>query len=440
MLAGIALYSLCGIPQAVRGLLFVALINSLNTSIVGGSAFITPLFWVAVMLATGSIHIRNLLGSASKNVALVPLLCFVSISIIGSFIVSQFIVVSIFKLLTFWMVSSALLTAFSILSARNYDFSSLIAACWVSIVTISIPLLFVPSIGFFRDGMGFQGVLNHPQGFAIFLGPAFCWAAAHFLSAPGRLPKLFLAFLIVCFVFLFLTRARTGMLAVLTSFMFVSGFLMFRPNEARRLVRSMGVILVLSAFIAPFTFNILAASVSEFMNKGQASQSVLEALDHSRGRLAREGLENFYANPVWGIGFGTARSETRPFKPVYDELLGIPIKASTEKANMFIAALEETGITGFLPFAWLLLALAIPIVRSGSLVAGWVFFCCIQLNLGETTFFSVGGFGLYQWIIMAWVVAVCRRNELVSTYLKNLASRSLRGGASQGAQQPTGRG
>lgn len=439
MLAVIALDSLRGVRQAVRGLLFLALINSLNTAIVGSSSLVTPLFLAALITASVSINVRYLLIGSRIEFSVFPLACFVIVSIIGSLMVSQFVAVSLFKLLIFWTVSSATLTGFSILSARGYDCSPWFAACWLSVLTISVPLLLVPSIGFFRDGMGFQGVLNHPQGFAVFLAPFFCAAAAALLSAPGRLRSVLLVIVIVCFAFLILTRARSGLLAVLLSFMLVAGILLFRKTEGRRLFRSMGVLLIISAIIVPFTFNGLAASISAFMNKGYASQSVFEALDYSRGRLAREGLENFYANPVWGIGFGTARSATRPFQPVYDELLGLPIKASTEKANMFIATLEETGILGTVPLAWLLLAMALPIVRSGSMVAGWVFFSCILFNLGEATFFSVGGFGLYQWIAMAWVLGVCRRNERVRTRLQKLASWARRRELSPRAQQPSSR-
>ena len=56
-------------------------------------------------------------------------------------------------------------------------------------VFYSIPTVLIPSIGYLTNGTGFQGLLNQPQAFAIFLVPIISYVGTEFLFEKTRQDK-----------------------------------------------------------------------------------------------------------------------------------------------------------------------------------------------------------------------------------------------------------
>lgn len=89
--------------------------------------------------------------------------------------------------------------------------------------------------------------------------------------------------------------------------------------------------------------------------------------------------------------------------------MGIPVSATVEKGFMPTAVLEETGVLGAVLILVLLAFLVVPVARYGDIVAFWILSTALLLNFGEMIFFTMGGNGLYLWIVMGfcycWSVA-----------------------------------
>ena len=130
----------------------------------------------------------------------------------------------------------------------------------------------------------------------------------------------------------------------------------------------------------------------------QAVQAVNLA-EQARGRLIEASMQNFYENPVLGIGFGVA-TKPEQMKVKRDPIFGFPVSAPIEKGNMYSAMLEEVGFVGALLFVGLLLTLLGSIMRSGQLEMMWIFFVGLMVNVGEAVLFSPNGIGMLVWILV----------------------------------------
>ena len=139
----------------------------------------------------------------------------------------------------------------------------------------------------------------------------------------------------------------------------------------------------------------------EYIFKSASSQSIDTAFEESRGFIIFQALNNIENHPITGIGFGVANSETHDFNIDISPITGLPVGAATEKANLIIAVLEETGIVGLMFFALFFLPFLRVIANSGSIALAWAALTAVCTNISEMSFFSMGGFGTYTWIICA---------------------------------------
>lgn len=85
--------------------------------------------------------------------------------------------------------------------------------------------------------------------------------------------------------------------------------------------------------------------------------------------------------------------------------MGIPISAPVEKGFIPTSILEETGIFGALAFYAFIISLAAEAMRRKD--PGWagLFFGCLYINVGEAVIFSVGGIGLFYWLLIGIAIA-----------------------------------
>lgn len=267
------------------------------------------------------------------------------------------------------------------------------------LLVCSLPFYFIPSIGYARDGLGFQGLLNHPQAFAVFIALFF-----HILWKSKVNGKTDLLWLLLCLIIILSTRARTGLIVLLGPFLMVEAGKYFNINHILhpfrlvvQLIKNRLKIAVFAGLSMSFILFIGVDSMEKFIMKSEDNSNLTEAFEDSRGFILLQQIENFSSSPWVGIGFGVAKSETHA-QELEKSSAGIPVGASTEKSNVLIAVLEETGIIGFVFFA-----VFIVVLLSNRILESYLWLPFILSNISEVTFFSYGSFGLIFGLIMVKV-------------------------------------
>jgi hypothetical protein len=160
--------------------------------------------------------------------------------------------------------------------------------------------------------------------------------------------------------------------------------------------------------------------VNEYVFKSATSQDLDTAFEESRGFIILQALNNIKNHPVTGIGFGVSHSETHDFNVDIDPVTGLPVGAATEKANLPLAVLEETGAVGVFFFAMFFLPFLSIVANSQNIAVAWAALTVVCTNISEMTFFSMGGFGTYTWLICALAVGLAS----LSPYRKKLKHRA----------------
>ena len=404
--------------NALVALPVVASIKSINPALVGSTlAPMTISGWLSILLCTGAIlwHLSYLRRGWTP--ILLSLILFMIVVGLESYFFSNYIAVSLLKLASFGIVFGLSLALSQAVWTRGYNIVPRLHAFWLASALVSGALLLLPSLGFYRDGMGFQGVFNQPQALAIVFTPAFCWAAGVALIQNRRNETWSLILLAAAsLAMILLSRGRTGLVAISSSAALASVLLLFSPRMRLQLaaspfaVRAVAVIAAIAALGALFHQPIYNY-FTNFLHKGVAGRSLADSWESSRGFLVAESYRNFLDNKLVGIGFGTSRSIKFDFNPSIEPFTGLPLGASTEKANIAIALLEETGLVGTLAFIPFILALVGAALRSTNLAVLWTVLAMILVNTGEMIFFSINGLGLYSCGVVCIMLSATQRTR-----------------------------
>ncbi len=401
----LALWALTSTTRAVRAYLFGILLSYLNPGIFNEAQFVMSARWLILAAAALRVTSDVFLRRRPKSQHLDWMIPF-GIYIAGLFVLaissSYFPSLSLLKLtsfsLGFWTVTAGV----SISPLFRWQ-------RWVVTVTATVMLASVPFIGtrfgVFLNGLGFQGLLNHPQAFGVFIAPvaALCLAG----TMVTRRSSFALA---ACFGvgLILLSQARTALLAsslsvvgaMIIRYLFDSGFL------AHVLLGSkIRVIMTLLAVLAgtvtlPFALPMIRA----FLLKDErptvvvSHESVASSLRKSRGDLVLKSTHNFLDHPWSGIGFAIP-STFRELGPEAND--GVPTSYATEKGFLPTAALEETGLLGATLFLVFLFSMFRPLVVQPNIIPLATAISCLLINLGEMNFFSAGSLGCFMWFYIA---------------------------------------
>ncbi|MBD3275523.1 MAG: hypothetical protein GF372_09445 [Candidatus Marinimicrobia bacterium] len=401
--AGVAIYALGGPKQSVQALTILAfLIMTQKLDISMGR-------WLILFAAFGRTLLDSAFARLSTPQVLRPLLLFIGVVLITSFFYSMFPTVSILKIVTFSMgTTTALIGLHRTRHLKEYWFSWIYTFA-LFIIFASLPMYFLPG-GFDRNGVGFQGITSHPQTLGPILAPLVAFLSGLYLFHPSeRRNKLVGIAALIGWIEMYTALSRTSMFAALLAFIIivVLAYTVKTEEWGLKVQRALALPEVVGAGLLVFILLGLQWSnfqeqITQFIYKDDNAGSVTEILRGSRGYLIDRSMMNFHENPVVGIGFGVpsdpgpfgSRIETGPF--------GLPIGASVEKGFMPSAVLEETGIIGAALIIFILAAFIKQILRHGNIIAFWMFTAGILINLGEMIFFSMGGNGLYLWIIFGF--------------------------------------
>lgn len=338
-----------------------------------------------------------------------PLLVFYAIVVILSWISSAFFLISFLKATVFSFVATVILTGFGAMDEYGLEDVKHWLFCLSGVViTLSVPTLLIPSIGYVRNGTGFQGLLNHPQAFAVFLVPVVVYMEADLLMGKGRKGPLEWALGCGALVLLFLTRARTAMVTLFLSIIgsVVVAVVRSKKNSPMRApyraMLNIGIVSVFLVSIISLSPD-LSMSVEKFWLKGNQKTTLEKSFYASRGIGIDYLWHRFLQRPFTGNGFGI--DTTLADRRKVGTFLDIPISATVEKGFLPAAMLEEVGIVGviiFLPFFRVLVKGA---VDTGDIRLVAMFFACLLVNIGEAIFFSPGQVGGYLWLLIGLTTA-----------------------------------
>lgn len=414
---GLAIYSLFGRKHALESMAISVVIKYANPGLVAFPAAFGLYSWIFLFVASFSLLLR----SKFKNNALIISLTIFYVVVVCISFWSAYPAVSMLKVTSFYIVVVSVLSgALSMDESEFVALSRTFFSMLVAIITLSLPLYYIPNIGFMRNGHGFQGILNHPQAFGTLFSPLCAWLVVRLgLIKNVQSLKKYIILFIITVVCMLISGSRTSIVSTAMAI-----FLCF-PVFFRARSKNFGVSMRKAAgsFFVVLGFLIVTFSISEtfsdflsgFITKGQSDATISEAFQHSRGRGVEGHLANFMKSPWIGNGFGVGFSADFGAKITY--LMGIPVSAASEKGIVYTAILEEIGIIGLIPFLFFLGTLFIRAIRlAPSFMA--MLFSCLTVNIGEAVLFSVNGNGLVYWVIIGLCLGSSAHSSLAQPIVR----------------------
>jgi hypothetical protein len=426
---GIAVHAVQGTKQAIESLFILAfLIVTAKMSVSLGR-------WIILFAASGRVFWDYLSEGGGTPPILYPLLAYIGVVAGTSVVVSIFPLVSFLKLTTFAVGTTTVIIGLYQTGHNIEHWLSWLYTMGGFILVASIPFYFHP-LGFGRNGVGFQGITNHPQTFGPILAPLTALFTGLYLFYPDLENRWVGPLALLGWGGMYLSLSRTSMFAAVLGLGLAVGVgLVFRGGAWRgKISRAFGrpeVILMtfLILGLSAVQWTSIQQEITELVFKDREATSVTETFQASRGALINQSMSNFWRAPLTGIGFGVPSDPTRFAYSLERGPMGIPISATVEKGFMPTAVLEETGVLGAALILVLLAFLVVPVVRYGNIIAFWVLSTALLLNFGEMVFFTMGGNGLYLWTVMGfcycWSVARSTQTPQSPTQ-RRAASRSAR--------------
>lgn len=399
---GVAVYALRGPVETIQALSILAFL--IMTSIMD----ISLGRWAILFAAFGRTMWDGLFGKLSAPRVLYPVLIFICVVFATSLLNGVFPVVSVLKLVTFAIGTISILTAFYQTRHLMPYWLSWLCTLGLFILVASLPFYVLPA-GYARNGVGFQGITSHPQTFGPILAPLTALFTGLYLFSRGKQPWWVGFAALLGWLGMYASLSRTSIFAAMLALGIATaiGYLVRSATWGRVLTQALGRPTVIIAGLFIFGFAVAQSSAiqnqfSEFISKDQNVTSVSGMVMESRGGLISSSMANFRDNPVIGIGFGAPSNPERFARQLETGPMGIPVSASVEKGFMPSAVLEETGIIGAILILVVLGYLFAPAIRQGDIIAFWILATAVLINFGEMIFFTMGGNGLYLWIMMGF--------------------------------------
>lgn len=333
------------------------------------------------------------------------LFMFSLISALLSVFSSSYLSLSLYKLVSFTLFASVALSVFP-LCKTNIDWLAWFTTLNIVVVLIGLPLLFHP-LGYFRNGRGFQGILNHPQAMGVFLAPVTAMIIVKWFTTRNKLRLMPLLLLFTGLIIA--TQARTAALAIALA-IFIT--FIFSSNAKKHITSgtagvSIFVMLVGITAVATVWNRQFERIFSGFISKTDRSGTkdsllnVDSVLMRTRGGQIEKLKENFSHNPLSGVGFGMdgihGVSEVE-----INETLGVPISAPVESGFLPLALVSQVGIIGTIFFLMFLFRYYKGVLQSAEPHVIALGFAPLTVNFGEAIYFAVGGLGLYMWMLFGY--------------------------------------
>lgn len=382
---------------AIKTLTMGVILNFLNPGLFSGSEYSYFLRWVLLFSAACRIYLSQIALSWTVSKYLLYLFIFSIASMIFSLFNSYAIFVSLAKIIVFFIGFSTVLLGFK--QTTSSSWRSWYFTFFSAVLISGMPLLYM-SEGYVRNLKGFQGILNQPQAYGVYMIVPTIWLTGIWL-VNKKVSSIMKIIILGGWVTIFATRSRAAILAAVLGILFVAVIAFFRrPSWNKNLLMTIRkpvfiAIIFLVIIVMMFTGNIVEEAVEDFIYKNPGS--IYENIYHSRVFLIERSWKNFKEHPLIGIGFGVA-SDKEKFIVKESKYLSIPLEAPTEKGFLITVLLEEVGIIGTFLFLIFFIELAKPIIKYGDLPSAWLFWSAFFVSFGEMVFFSPGGLGMHIWL------------------------------------------
>jgi len=400
----LSIWALRSPKHAIQALFLSWFITLLNPSIFIEYEGKEIFRWLVLFAAFSQVSISKIIHKSRMPREIIYLAFFLFFVASVSMLKSYAPIVSLFKLIIFAVGVSTVLLAFELIENQKAYWRSWVTTFFLWILILGFPLYF-SEFGYARNGKGFQGLLNHPQAYAVFLAPMVVWFTGRFLFDKNKSVPIVIGVVLGWFS-LFSTLSRTGVLAAILGcgLMIIIGIkkkVVWRNTQAHTSGNHIGVTgLCLLCIFLVLSWAPLSKHMRTFLLKERESFNNAYYLSKRRVTIERS-INNFLDNPLTGIGFGIA-SDPFMFIVRKDKWLGLPIGASIEKVFLPTAILEEVGILGTLLLLAFVFGVIRPLLNWGNLVALCLFITSLLVNMGEMIFFSFGGMGLYIWLMIGF--------------------------------------
>lgn len=402
--------ALSGVKGSLLALLFLSILVIGNGKFIDRYSSLLVLGrWLLLFVASANIFFRTQVFTRLTFAFL--LLMF--LVLLNSVIFSLIPTISIFKITIFTFGVFAILTsAEEVMRLHGRELEQWVFNLLIVAVALSVLLMiFMPAKAFLHSEYsrfnGVRGVLTHPQPFSVFLTVSIVYVAGRLFDLKklaGLNPAT--ALLLTMLVLVYFTRARIAFavmgvvaLLVLLSYVFNRRF----QDRIGNVLSNKSILLFGVGLLAAIGLNLNAvfSGVREFVFKnGRNGYSVSESFEASRGFLVLKQIKNINENPFTGIGFGIP-SSMHNLSVTRDPIFGLPIQAEVEKGIMYLAVVEENGVLlgGLILFFMIYLMFR---AWSPGAIAGFALVsACLLINTGEAIFFSLGGIGLYVWLLLS---------------------------------------
>jgi hypothetical protein len=410
----LTIYSLIGVNEALFSLLLSCLVSVLNRDLFYmGGTIVAVMRWIVLLTASLSIFIRVFYrrDTILTNASGLLLFLFLLLATVLSNVFGYAPGVSNFKLFIFGFGSLAIIHGLLLVDKwREHDryvFSVLVGFLTTStVIWILFPIHAYQRNNDLTSIAGFQGMTNQSQVMGVLAAVSLAWVIAKIATDSDC--KRWYWYLVGAglLIFMIASNARTGpvclTLAAVTTGV---GALFFRRYRIKAILEifKLRFWVAVTSFVVLIGLNFVKmrdAAVDFAIKGGRNGNEINAAFEASRGFRIRELYNSFLESPWTGKGFGLETFE-RNLQVVYDPLLGvIPIKASVEKNFIFLAIFEETGIFGGGIIILFIIATVYFLINYRSLLWCFVFLAGIFVNVGEAVLFSLGGMGLFVWVIM----------------------------------------
>lgn len=392
---------------AIQALTLTWVTTYLNPGIFEGSELDLVLRWLVLICAALRVSVElTLRRDRGLTLPIFWLFLFAGFATAVSIARSYAVEISLLRVITFTVGAGTVLLCFQLARRERPYLERWFLGLFAVLVFGGLPLI-GHDLGYLRNNRGFQGLLSHPQSYGAFLAPVAAWGTALLVVGRSSYRKLWIPLTFAAWLSLFASEARTALLGAVGGL--IVGAILVLPRSAplrRHLmsrlfrVRSIAIGIVALAGVILFGSE-LQAQLRAFVTKGQPEIPVTMVFERSRGALVAASWENFQEQPVLGMGFGLA-SEPWELAPSSVSGVPVPVGASVEKGFLPTALLEEVGLVGSAIFLLFILSILLPLVRSRNLVATILILSALLVNLGEAILFSLGGIGLYVWLIIGY--------------------------------------
>lgn len=407
---GLLLWALRGPAPAIQALSLFVVVRGFNPILAAHGSLGGTLAW-ALPLAVSA----RLLPMASAPCFrwMVPLWTFCAIAALCSVMGSPALAVSLMKVATLALVASGVLIGCLKLShAETRQLGIWLWTLAIVVAASSIALLVRPGIAHLPNSTLLNGILNQSQALGSFMAPFAAASLVQWLLARRSTNTRQLAIWVAIMACTLLTLSRTAALAAVLGMAFavMGGSSRDRRTSSADIGRVAGIVVALAfgLLILELATGSVLHGLSSFALKGGAG-TLEESFQASRGGLVTSQWHNFLTSPIYGHGFGVYADGD--FPSGIRTFMGIPVSAPVEKGVLPTAVLEETGLLGFVAFAWLVYSLVAGVWRRAPHAVVAMLIACLFVNLGEAILLSPGGFGLHIWLLIGW----CLRAAQLST-------------------------